>query len=577
MSGFQFPPPPPPPPSSRPDQHQVGPRGQSEPRGRGRGRGRGTNDHGSRGRGGYGRGNEQQRQRGQPHRFASSGAPLALDQTQLPDHPINGSSTGNAIDAQAAAPYMIPPGSYINPAFANTANPLGDGFNSNVAARGRTNWQQPGKQGRNTGSYPSTAQPNNSSISCGSRSTPTAGVRKRKLDAFQQQSPLSQTREITGEPTNPSIPSFGAPILPETNLSSSRPEKYDITKRGAQKQSNILGLTPQQVDPLYSSESDDEEEMADEEAILAKGLGPGLTFHDANGEMKTLNSAADLLAWRTARRKNFPTKDRITEKYAEKRRIGAERGRLLTGAKEKLDEAMAGSSVTNSRATTTAAHDPPVAKGVPTSHSDGHLLAGTDSKDAGTEFPQSPSAARSANVPPASSPSKLHYANLGNRTTHRVGVLAAETPGPQPTHDPGVEVESSSIPTKANSSPLVSDAELSDDEPPEEIAIKRQPRSDTASIPCRFFTASGYCRDGSDCRFKHEISKRGGYKSNDATFTTQRRDPYAPLLDAPDHSHKKSLHQRLLEREQQDEDKIALQVIKYLGSMDFFAADSLTK
>ncbi|PPJ60241.1 hypothetical protein CBER1_01329 [Cercospora berteroae] len=577
MSGFQFPPPPPPPPSSRPDQHQVGPRGQSEPRGRGRGRGRGTNDHGSRGRGGYGRGNEGQRQRGHPHRFASYGASYALGQTQLPDHPINGNSTGNASYAQEAAPYIIPPGSYINPAFANTTSTRGDGFNSNAAAREQTQWQQPGKQGRNNGPYPSTAQPNNLSTGSGSHSAPAARVHKRKLDAFQQPSTSSQARESTGEPTNPSIPSFGAPILPERNFSSSRPEKSDFAKRSAQGKRNVLGLTPQHVDPVYSSGSDDEEEIADEEAILAKGFGPGLTFHDANGEMKTLNSAADLLAWRSARRKNFPTKDRITEKYAEKRRIGAERRRLLTGAKEKLDEAMAGYPITDSRATTAPVHDPPAEKGVPTSHRDGHLLAGTDPKHPENEFPQSQREVLSANVPPASSPSKLHHANLGNRTTQSVGVLAAETPGPQPAHDPGVEAEPSSSPMKGNTSPVVSDAELSDDEPPEEISIKRQPRSDTASIPCRFFTASGYCRDGSDCRFKHEILNRGGSKSKDVAFSTQRRDPYAPLLDAPDHRDKKSLHQRLLEREQQDEDKIALQVIKYLGSMDFFAADSSTK
>ena len=151
-----------------------------------------------------------------------------------------------------------------------------------------------------------------------------------------------------------------------------------------------------------------------------------------------------------------------------------------------------------------------------------------------------------------------------------------------PDLDAGEEYDSDILEqTSSESSSIVSSDSSSepgpddDDETPEEITSKLQAAapSDKEAYMCKYFTASGYCRNGSNCRFKHEQPQQ---RSQDQSHA-QRRDqgsrvPQTRSLDTG--TERKSIFQRLVEQEQNGEDRLALQVIKYLGKAGFFKEQS---
>ena len=52
----------------------------------------------------------------------------------------------------------------------------------------------------------------------------------------------------------------------------------------------------------------------------------------------------------------------------------------------------------------------------------------------------------------------------------------------------------------------------------------------------------------------------------------QPYDKFAPKLDQPAQTGRKSIHERLVEQEQIEEDRLTLKVIKALGEAGFFKA-----
>jgi len=107
----------------------------------------------------------------------------------------------------------------------------------------------------------------------------------------------------------PPVPSFGF-SLPAPVATASRPN----SKREAKKRVN-LGLGAQNA--MDDSSSDEEEEDMDEEAAFAEKVKvEGIAFeHD--GEMISLQTAADVQAYIKDRRRNYPTQQRIAEKAQE--------------------------------------------------------------------------------------------------------------------------------------------------------------------------------------------------------------------------------------------------------------------
>jgi hypothetical protein len=117
-----------------------------------------------------------------------------------------------------------------------------------------------------------------------------------------------------------------------------------------------------------------------------------------------------------------------------------------------------------------------------------------------------------------------------------------------------------------------SDAESDDDGPPEQVSSKPRPSaaSEARKPVCRYFSASGMCRDGDSCRFRHELSSRApSARPAQPQPDKPAYDRFAPKLD-PKTDVKKSIFERLIEQEEQSDDRLALQVIKALGQAGLF-------
>jgi hypothetical protein len=78
------------------------------------------------------------------------------------------------------------------------------------------------------------------------------------------------------------------------------------------------------------------------------------------------------------------------------------------------------------------------------------------------------------------------------------------------------------------------------------------------------------CRDGDSCRFRHELSSRApSARPAQPQPDKPAFDRFAPKLD-PKTDVKKSIFERLMEQEEQSDDRLALQVIKALGQAGLF-------
>lgn len=537
--GFSFPPPPPPPPkpaqqSQQPDYEYS----QQSSRG---GRGRGGFD--TRGRGsGRGRGRGNPNFESTIHSNPQSGS--ASTQWQ------NSHQGPQTFQTNAQRP---PPGSYINPNFTGQRQ-YG---NANATS---THTQSNDGPARNQAGH------------------------KRKLDALR--GPQQPREKKPGPQTAPSVPSFGASIFPtaasaepaRTPSNVPAPRSGPSTRPG----SKALGLTPQDGGPpAYPSDSEDED--VDEEAQFAE-LGTKLTF-EHNGEVMTLNNEADLAAWKEERRKQFPTNDRVSQKETERLRVGAERKRLLA-AVAKLHQAPRNRHV---EAKTRSLREP--AK----QHDEARQ------EPLATNLEQSEKAAGPSDTVSSHEPSKV--AAVTNDTSmievidendQRPAVADAEsnaiTGTQQSTSDepmqdvpkvlPGIdmdETDDEGDAQEATAESPESEAESSDSDsddsgPPEQVSSK--PLASAApGAPrqlCRYFSASGRCRDGDACRYRHELSSKApSARPAQPQQDKPAFDRYAPKLD-PKKDERKTIFERLLEQEQQGDDRLALQVIKALGQAGFF-------
>ncbi|KAI6806235.1 hypothetical protein KC332_g16570 [Hortaea werneckii] len=553
--GFSFPPPPPPPP--KPTGSSGGPEYGSQNRG-GRGRGRGRGGVNRRGDGATG-----------GARAYHSGASSYSTGYQRGGNANNMNHHTSHWQHQARGPGSFPPGININPNF--RASPGSEGH---AASQSQQHHEM-------SPSRPSNFPPR------------THAGHKRKLDALR---PPPEERRKQGPQTAPSIPSFGAPILPP------KPVPLTLEKRQSKTRnhSNALGLTPgdrqQQQQEDFSDEEGEDIEV-DEEAMYAE-LGSKMTF-EHNGVVLSLNSEADLAAWRDERRKKWPTKARMIEKDAEKRRIGEQRRRLLASAAVLADddESTEPQRPHNQRGgqKSSAAFADEQYAGVSA------LSSHSTTKDARPESALEKARRELAeqtktldqlrrNVAASeASLAKLRAENdnenlvASDETVARYGP-AALNPGDTKTGAEDSDDSDASSEVLSESSVLTSDSEGvasgddDDDGPPEEASTKAPApayETDTGVVQlprCRYYAASGYCRDGDSCRFRHEL-KPGVKPAPQPPVQKQKRDPYQPKLDYSATAEKKTIYQRLLEQQEEEEDRLALQVIKHLGKTGFFGEE----
>ncbi|KAI6839741.1 hypothetical protein KC340_g3451 [Hortaea werneckii] len=551
--GFSFPPPPPPPP--KPAGGSSGPEYGSQNRG-GRGRGRGRGGINRRGDGSVGGG-----------RAYNGGANGYSAGHQRGGNSNNMNYYTSHQQHQAPERGSFSPGTYNNPNF--KASP---GFEGHVASHSQPHHEISPHR-------PSSFPPR------------THAGHKRKLDALR---PPPEERKKQGPQTAPSVPSFGSPILPPKPVPSTQ-EKQQSKNRN---HSNALGLTPgnhgqQQQQEDYSDEEGEDVEV-DEEAMYAE-LGSKMTF-EHNGVVLSLNSEADLAAWRDERRKKWPTKARMAEKDAEKRRIGEQRRRLLASAAVLVDD-------NEGEISQRSQNQRDGQKSSPAFAHEQSAGAPVRSSQSATQGARPESALEKARRELAEQTKMLDQlrknvaageASLAklraehddenlvatNETVARYGQAAVNSDDTKTGMEKSDDSDASSG-VLSESSVLTSDSEAvasgddGDDGPPEEVSNKGPaPAFDAGTgavqLPrCRYYAASGYCRDGDSCRFRHEL-KPGVKPAPQPPVQQQKRDPYQPKLDYSATAEKKTIYQRLMEQQEEEEDRLALQVIKHLGKKGFF-------
>ncbi|KAK5127214.1 hypothetical protein LTR85_008576 [Meristemomyces frigidus] len=561
--GFSFPPPPPPPPKAAPEWNagQNVQQGSQSRGGRGRGRAHGGYDVRGRGRGANHHGQAKIFGNGNQHvnpNFSSVSAGSGPYGMQPPMHDFY-----QPPNDQPPLP-NLPPGTYVNPNFA----PRTAGYPNGVTHG------PPLRTAHQISPSLSTSPPR------------TFAGHKRKLDALR---PPREERPRQGPQAAPVIPGFGAPILPPKPVNSLPPKPGPSLKPA----SNALGLTPGDALPQYPSSDDEAEDKdVDEEALHAE-LGAKLTF-EHNGIVMSLKSTADIAAWQEERRRNWPTRARMTEREAERRRVGEERRRLLAGSAA-LESAAAlptprarrGSGKTQ-RFSQEHMEKPHSAEPVhpvqqelkPESKIEKarrNLTEQTAKLDALRKRVASGEAslqkARSAQEERDIEAMKL----MVDGSLSRDGKVAAQSPQGDVADDASDPSE-----VQSDSSVLTSDSSVgldSDDDGPPEEATSKPPTANAGGsqqLLCKFYVASGYCRDGDACRFKHELPPRGTTSAMQPQQRPQQpRAEVAPKLDYSATADKKSIYQRLMEQQQEEEDRLALQVIKHLGKAGFFSADAV--
>lgn len=441
----------------------------------------------------------------------------------------------------------------------------------------------------------------------------TAAGHKRKLDALRG-APQKKLETKPAPATAPSIPTFGAPVLATDIPPSSRPTH--VTSNGKLNQKppgRSLGLTPGSGDPQYPSSEDENEEVdVDEEAVYAE-LGDKLTF-EHNGVVMSLNSPADVLVWKQDRRKNWPTKARMAIKDEERRRIGEERMRLLAGVDalygSKSPFAKPGSNIWVSGRDTKR---PDTKESVASPNGLKTAKCETDLEKAQREMVEktqrleelrrkvAESEIRNRKARELAEQSQTPEVVRDDELSAQDASAIAEGPtdsGILPEHQSSAlddQVDAASPSASADASSSASDAENSsdddddsdDDGPPDEMSSKPPANlaalgstsSPSAERPiCRYFRASGHCRDGDGCQFRHEGSNQRPQQQQSSGHPDRsghvRQELRRSKPAEQQSGGRKTIFQRLVEQEEVADDALALKVVRYLGEAGFFAAAS---
>lgn len=455
--------------------------------------------------------------------------------------------------------------------------------------------------------------------SSGSSSPPPSYAgqkRKRDFPRGPQRGPNMPKVQVA-----PAVPTFGLPISlpPKPSFSNNGVITQDTKKPHA---SNQLGLTPATEDP-EESEDDANEEDVGEEFLLADLDGKLMFEH--NGSVSTLNSAAEVKAWIEERKEKWPTKQRMVEKQQEARKRGEERKRIQAEAvalRKPLDDQRAqfkrSTQGGKDESKTDGGHGTSSKKRRKKSDNikEGQLgrpaeteleaakrslaeqmkkveelqaqIARSEAKTA-QALPASGAAALSGTAPPTEENSTQDGSQTGNKPrAFKANPIDSVVLG-TPEYKPSVLAHSALIPhgtaqdTSQNasspsessdassdvSSDISSDSDSDSDAPPEEASSKVAPILTPQQRPCFAFVNTGYCKFGERCKYRHELPERGAA----STLPPKRETPRAKEQSAPDAGDRvkpKSLYQRLVEQEQDAEDRLALQAIKHLGAAGFF-------
>lgn len=361
----------------------------------------------------------------------------------------------------------------------------------------------------------------------------------------------------------PAVPSFGAPLplpskppppAPSTNAESNTQRK--------KRDFNQLGLTPaaEAADPHSESENSDDDvdgDVDEEAAFAAAGSAGPLTF-ELDGEVLTLESPADVKAWIEERKKLWPSSRRIEEKGREVRARMEERKRILDEARA----ARMGLLGVDGQAS-----KPKTAGVGKMSESDDRLGKARVELE---EQMRKVEELRKKMVESEEETAAGEPPSVTDDLFKELNETVAGAAGVSDNHPSPVDA-TPTVPAKTEQEPDNSEVESEDarsdsgsesDSAPEEASSKTH---DPVKVPppqqerrmCRDFLATGRCKFGKRCRYQHP--------------------PPTPGMAPPKEQGKKeaegrkTLFQRLVEQERDEENRLAMQAIKHLGNVGFFS------
>ncbi|RHZ51983.1 CCCH zinc finger protein [Aspergillus thermomutatus] len=408
-------------------------------------------------------------------------------------------------------------------------------------------------------------------------------------------------------PAPPPVPSFGNPLPVKPPPAADAAQKLRKKKR----KHNQLGLTPKTED----HESSEEEDDVDEESKLAPA-GAGATAplrFTYRGRTSTLQSTTDIAAWIEERKKRFPTQAKVEEKkkamdeakkareealnkkklerqeqrraqkvaskpddkpesaidpadaaakakrkadklqrklLKEQERVAkveadAERARLKVEKLQKVAmEARRGSESATQKTKSQALV---AAEKADTESAQKAQILGSKDSDSDTVAVPGESA-----VAPMASKILVTKMKPGGESQKEESVASSsdDSDGSDWTSSSGSDISSSD-----------SDDESDDDSAPEEASSRREGPERVAPPPrinkkkvCHHFASRGRCLHGDKCRFLHELPERGV-----KTKPVEKKG-------------RRGLFQALIERQKEDEDRKAMEVIVWLGENGFLDA-----
>ncbi|CAI7652496.1 unnamed protein product [Penicillium glandicola] len=423
-------------------------------------------------------------------------------------------------------------------------------------------------------------------------------------------------------PAAPAVPSFGNP------LPSKPPPAADSTaNRKAKKRKrkhNQLGLTPHTED----HESSEEEVDEDEESKLAQSGSDAAPLQVSyKGKTSTLETPSDIAAWIAERRKKFPTQARVEEKKKSMEEAKAAREAIRQQKQKAQQEKREDQQKQNEQktettdATTNAQRREKIRRNLEREEKRiQKAMAETEAARLRVEALQKEALSLNSDFDQDEDtgittghqhPAPVIKTDPENTVPEPAIKTEPETAVPEETiktepHDPIPEPAQSAVPachtTEAQGSPRfnlehtmktehspdhgLDDMELgsdhgasdwtsssasgsdsdsdSDSDAPEQATSRRTgpervpppPREGKKTV-CRYFARNGHCNRGDQCKFLHE---------NDSERTSKAKTK--PTEKKEKETKRKGLYQALLDRQQQDDDRRAMEVIVWLGQND---------
>ncbi|KAF2662717.1 hypothetical protein K491DRAFT_709388 [Lophiostoma macrostomum CBS 122681] len=549
MTSFKFPPPPPPPPKASTNDAQEqyssqrgGHNNQGGGRGRGgQGRGRGNNYNGP-SRGGYSQGHGDSRSNGSANtRGNQRGGGFQRDGRGASQHTSPRRPQPRA--PQTNTPTNRSQNAYVNPQFQHGA-PTQLQADPAALAQAMAFMATPAgvqsmaafanhmSQGGQMPQSPTSSMPGQSPSEFG-------GKKRKRNENIQPPRPAHASPPLKQQPPSqkpprakaappPAIPNFGF-ALPPVKAPQPVPKTTVASKAIQNKPKVHLGLT-RQGEVVYE-ESSGEEDIDEEAAYASKAKFDGMVF-EYGGETLSLQTPAELAAFIKDRKRQYPTRRRITEKareIAERRTAEIDFLRKLSGR-------------------------PPAPKSANDVDTERKASVSNEAVEAlrrrvqeSVLEKQRERAQSNVQIAPAPASDRPKTMDLGLGYSSE-----SDSDGEESS-----ELSDSSVLSSSDESSDDSDEESDSDSGPEEVTSRKAPppavvppapppappRDKTADGReiCSFWEQYGKCRLGRRCRFAHPppVEKRVG------------------------------LYERLVEQEKEKADRLALDAIKYLGRNGF--------